>query len=138
MTIVNWLIATFLPLTSAGDTSAIYIGLNIEAIPTPIPAANRIITKTDKLPEKAIPKDETAKISAAKDKPGFRPYLSASLPAIKQPAIQPSASDPVKKPSHQAFNINSVRKNGNAPDITAKSNPNKYPPKADIKEIPKM
>ncbi len=52
--------------------------------------------------------------------------------------MQPKAKDPVKKPSHHGLSINSVLKKGNAPDITAKSNPNKYPPNADIKEIPRI
>ena len=40
-TIVNWLIATILPLKGAGAISPIYNGESIEAIPTPIPATNR-------------------------------------------------------------------------------------------------
>jgi len=72
-----------------------------------------------------MPNDDTANINAATIKPGLRPYLSAISPAIRQPAMQPNASDPVRKPSHHGLRLKTVRKNGKAPDITAKSNPNR-------------
>jgi hypothetical protein len=44
--------------------------------------------------------------------------------------MQPKASEPVRKPSQTGVSSKlGVRRKGNAPDITAKSNPNKYPPK---------
>src|SRR5688500_9197911 len=122
---VNWLIATFLPRTFAGEISAMYIGHSIDAIPTPIPAAKRISIKKVRPGENAIAMEETAKIKAASIRPRLRADLSANLPAIKQPAIHPKAKEPVKKPSHQASSINCTFRNGKAPDITAKSNPNK-------------
>src|SRR6185312_6113851 len=122
---VSWLIATFRPLTWAGETSAMYIGLNIEAMPTPMPAAKRMVIKKLNPFEKAIPADDTAKMKAASNKPGLRPYLSVKPPANKQPAIQPNPSEPVKKPSFHTSSTNSVLKKGNAPEITAKSKPNR-------------
>jgi hypothetical protein len=40
--------------------------------------------------------------------------------------------------NHSGVSANCVRKKGSAPDITAKSNPNRYPPNAEIKEMPIM
>src|SRR5690606_26541710 len=95
----------------------------MDAMPTPIPAANRMQIKLVKLSEKAIPNDDTAKINAASNNPGLRPYLSASDPAAKQPTMHPNANDPVRKPSHHALRSKAVRRNGSAPEITAKSKP---------------
>jgi hypothetical protein len=92
---------------------------------TPIPAQNRVAIKTSLDGEKAIPREEIAKMAAAINKPGFRPYLSETHPAIKQPAIAPKARLPVANPSQYAFSSNCFCRNGNAPEITAKSNPNK-------------
>src|SRR5688572_17570573 len=127
--------ATLRPRTDAGETSAIYMGLNIEAMPTPIPAANRMAINTVREPDSAMPIDDKANMIAAVISPGRRPYLSASAPAIKQPTIQPNAREPVRNPSHQGVKPNMVRKKGKAPEITAKSNPNKYPPRAEINEM---
>src|ERR1044072_6579020 len=126
---------TVRPRTDAGEISAIYMGLNMEAIPTPIPAAKRMAIKTVSEPDRAIPIDDKANTIAAVITPSLRPKGSAHAPAISQPAIQPNASEPVRKPSHQAVKPKVVRKKGNAPEITAKSNPNKYPPSAEINEM---
>src|SRR5215210_5213268 len=138
ITTVNWLIATLRPRIFAGDISAMYIGLNIEAIPTLIPAAERIVKKTGSDEENAMPNDEAVKMRAAVISPGLRPRRSESLPAIRQPTIQPRAREPVKNPSETGVSPNAVRRKGRAPEITAKSKPNKYPPNADIKDIPRM
>ena len=126
MTIVSWLMATILPLKCAGEISAIYIGDSMEAMPTPIPAQNLDAIKISLVGEKAIAKDERAKITAAINNPGLRPYLSATIPATTQPAIAPNARLPVAKPSQYSFSSNCFCRKGNAPAITAKSNPNKY------------
>ncbi|GGI50896.1 hypothetical protein GCM10011425_21080 [Mucilaginibacter galii] len=115
--------ATFLPRTAAGEISEMYNGLNIDDMPTPIPAAKRKTMNIVRLPESAIAMDDMAKIAAAMSNAGFRPYWSANLPATTLPAIHPSANDPVRKPSPSAVNSNCVLRNGKAPDITAKSNP---------------
>jgi len=112
------------------------MGHNMEAMPTPIPAINLIMIKKDRPKDKAIPTEDTANITAASIKPGLLPYLSASLPAIRQPTMQPRAREPVRNPSHTESSINWGRKKGRAPEITAKSNPNRYPPSADMKEMP--
>ena len=125
MTMVSWLIATIRPRKGAGETSAMYIGDIIDAIPTPIPATKRNAINKVRLAEKAIAKEEMAKMAAAVSKDGLRPYFSDRLPASKQPAMQPNANTPVVNPSQYSFNPNCSLKNGNAPEITAKSNPNK-------------
>ena len=70
--------------------------------------------------------------------PVFLPFLSAILPAEIQPTIAPNAKLPVAKPSQYSLRLNLSFKKGNAPDITAKSNPNKYPPNAEIKDKARM
>ena len=76
MTIVSWLIATILPLTGAGEISAIYMGDNTEAIPTPIPAQNLEKIKKSLPGAKAIANEEIKKTAAAKSNPALLPYLS--------------------------------------------------------------
>jgi len=78
--------------------------------------------------------DEIQKTEAAINNPGLPPFLSAILPAAIQPTIAPNAKLPVAKPSQYSLRLNFTFKKGNAPDITAKSNPNKYPPSAEIKD----
>jgi len=125
ITIVNWLIATIRPRICAGEISAIYKGDNIDAIPTPAPAKNLAIIKISLVGAIAIAIEERANKDAAVNRPGRRPYFSATHPATRQPAIAPKARHPVVKPSQYSFKPNCSFKNGNAPDITAKSKPNK-------------
>src|SRR5688500_12999326 len=114
-----------------------YTGLSKEVIPTPIPAAKRMNTKKEKEPAIAMPADDTAKINAATHRPGFLPYLSENRPVTRHPTMHPNPREPVRNPSSQTSRTKSFLKNGSAPDITAKSNPNKYPPNAEIREIKK-
>src|SRR5665647_3611320 len=130
--------ATIRPRICAGEISAIYIGDSIDAIPTPMPAQNLEAIKISLVGENAIAKEERAKMAAAVNKPGLRPYLSETTPATRQPMIAPNARLPVANPSQYALRANCFCKKGNAPEITAKSNPNKLPPKAEIKEMPRM
>ena len=60
-TIANWLIETMRPLIRAGDISAIYIGLVIEAAPTPIPPMILKIMNSNKVLGKAVPSAEIRK-----------------------------------------------------------------------------
>src|SRR5512145_2928458 len=108
-----------------------YMGDSTEAIPTPTPAQKRAQMNTLKLGANAMAIDEIANVAAATNNPGRRPYLSARLPAAKHPAMAPNANEPVVNPSPTASSPNWLRKNGNPPVITAKSNPNRYPPIAD-------
>ena len=82
--------------------------------------------------------DEIQKTKAAINNPGLLPFLSAILPAAIQPTIAPNAKLPVAKPSQYSLRLNLSFKKGNAPEITAKSNPNKYPPNAEIKDKARM
>jgi hypothetical protein len=111
------------------------MGDNMEAIPTPIPARNLDVMNQDR--EVAIPMhmDETKKMDAEAKSPGFRPYLSATLPAITHPTMQPRASEPVVNPSQNASSPNWSLRKGNPPVITAKSNPKRYPPIAVTKDV---
>src|SRR5215831_13911767 len=115
-----------------------YIGDNMEAIPTPTPAIRRAIRKIFNAGANAIANDEIRKTDAAIKSPRLLPYLSETFPASKHPAIAPSAKVPVANPSQYSFNPNCSLKKGNAPEITAKSNPNKYPPSADMNEMDKI
>ena len=110
----------------------------MEAIPTPIPATKRDAINRSLLGANAMNNDEMQKTEAAINNPGFLPFLSAILPAEMQPTIAPNAKLPVAKPSQYSLRLNLSFKKGNAPDITAKSNPNKYPPNAEIKDKARM
>jgi hypothetical protein len=70
--------------------------------------------------------------------PASFPFLSAILPAAIQPTIAPNAKLPVAKPSQYSLRLNLSFRKGKAPDMTAKSNPNKYPPNAEIKDKARM
>jgi hypothetical protein len=83
---------------------------------------------------KAINRDEIPKMAAAIRSPGLLPFLSAILPAVIHPIMAPKARLPVANPSQYSLSPNFICKKGSAPEITAKSKPNKYPPKAEIKE----
>jgi hypothetical protein len=65
--------ATILPRKWAGEISAMYMGDNIEAIPTPIPARKRAAMKTSLEGETAIPSDEIANTATAVNKRAFFP-----------------------------------------------------------------
>jgi hypothetical protein len=126
---------TILPLVSGGDNSAIYIGDNIDAIPTPTPARQRKAMKEFLPSARAIAIEEMKNMSAANKSPGLRPYRSEMLPAIRQPKMHPIASDAVAKPSQYSSSPKLSFKKGNAPEITAKSKPKRYPPSADINDM---
>ena len=80
-TIVNWLMATIRPRICAGEISAMYMGDNIEAIPTPMPAQSLAAIKVSLENANAIASEEIANIAAAINNPGLRPYLSDTAPA---------------------------------------------------------
>lgn len=91
--------ATILPLTDVGAISAMYIGDNIDAIPTPDPATKRAMMKLCVLEEKAIASDDNPNMAAAVNKPFLRPNFSEMVPAIRHPKIAPKARLPVANPS---------------------------------------
>src|SRR6478736_1211543 len=99
-----------------------YMGDNIEAIPTPMPAANRDIIKKSRFGANAINNEDIPNTKAASSNPGFLPFAAAILPDKMQPIIAPRAKLPVAKPSQYSLRLNSVFKKGSAPEITAKSN----------------
>ena len=76
-----------------------YMGDNMEAMPTLTPAQNRARINMSRVGENAIARDDIAKINAATNNPGLRPNLSDIQPAIKQPMIAPNARLPVASPS---------------------------------------
>src|SRR5688572_24953568 len=115
-----------------------YMGDNIEAMPTPIPAKKRAAIKKSLFGENAIPREDIPNTAAAINSPGLRPFLSASLPALTQPIMAPRARLPVANPSQYSLRSNFSFRKGRAPDITAKSKPNKYPPSAEMKDKARM
>ena len=129
---------TIRPRICAGDTSAIYMGESMDAMPTPMPAANLAEIKNERLCANDMARDEKRNMRPDNNKAGFRPYFSETLPARMHPAMHPKANEPVVNPSQYAFRPNCDFKNGSAPEITAKSNPNRYPPKAEIRDINKI
>ena len=97
----------------------------MEAIPTPMPAINRDAINKSLFGANAMNNDEIQKTEAAISNPGLLPFMSAIFPANTQPMIAPNAKLPVAKPSQYSLRLNLIFRKGSAPEITAKSNPNK-------------
>lgn len=97
----------------------------MDAMPTPKPAAKRKRINAASVGEKAIPREEKAKITAEHINPPRRPKRSEIFRAKMHPPMAPIARQAVENPSQYASSPNCTLKKGRALEITAKSNPNK-------------
>ncbi len=96
--IVNWFIATSLPLIWAGDISAIYTGDTFEAMPMPIPPIIlKIINEVNEL-KAPVPRDVMMKRKAENRRGSFLPYLSVIFPDTAAPIMQPNSALLIAKP----------------------------------------
>src|SRR5687767_8825976 len=95
---------TMRPRISAGLTSAMYKGDNIEAAPTPIPAIIRQKTSMLCVDAHPINTEDTMKIAAAKMRGSFLPYLSVKYPVKSVPIIQPKYNELPVHPSSALLN----------------------------------
>jgi len=81
------------PRCRAGLISAIYIGLVIEAIPTPNPPIIRNMTNSVSVCAIAEPSAEIRKRRAAKIRVVLRPARSLNIPARGTPRKQPTKAE---------------------------------------------
>src|SRR5687767_14102695 len=105
ITTASWFRLTILPLSFAGEISAIYIGDSSEAMPTANPAKKRAVIKNVMEVAAAISRDETVNTSAAIINETLLPKRSEDLPAYTQPAMQPNANEAVVNPSWYALRL---------------------------------
>src|ERR1039457_3899288 len=98
MTMVSWLMETSLPRICAGAISAIYIGERLDARPMATPPKMRHAMKMVKLLASALPREVTAKTSAATINNRLRPNLSLNAPAINAPTKQPISAQLLAQP----------------------------------------
>ena len=99
ITMVNWLMATSNPRCRAGATSEMYMGAIFDASPMLTPPRIRHATNAVKLPAKAIPIDETTKLSAEAISTGLRPKRSLMAPETSAPARQPKSAQLCAQPT---------------------------------------
>ena len=119
--IANWLSETSRPRIRAGLISAMYIGLVIDAAPTPSPPRMRYRTNSVTLRGMAEPIAEIKNSTAEIISTFFRPRRSLSVPAITAPNTQPTSALLAAQPFSAALSSKCVCMNPIAPLMTAVS-----------------
>ena len=117
----NWLTETIRPRSRAGLISAMYIGLVIEAAPTPIPPIMRKIMSWLRVRGIAVPMAETKNRIAERISTLRRPKRSLITPAPATPMMQPTRAQAAVQPFVTRLRSKWVSRNSIAPLITAVS-----------------
>lgn len=117
----SWLRLTMRPRMRAGLISAMYIGLVMEAAPTPMPPRKRQRTNPVRVWETAVPIAEARNMTAAKIRALRRPKRSLIGPANTTPATQPARALEAAQPFIAGVRSKCVCRNPIAPAITAVS-----------------
>ena len=112
----------------AGATSDIYIGAKTLAAPMARPPAIRDAMKNRAELAAPVATALARKRTALKNIVGRRPIASASLPAPKAPAAQPSNTEATAKPVPAALVPKAFARASTAPLITPLSKPKRKPP----------
>ncbi len=100
------------------------------------PPKMRQAIKTVKSPASALPREVTAKISAAMISNRFRPNLSLKPPATSAPTRHPISAQLLAQPICASLvSWKYLWKNGFAPPTTTQSQPNNKPPIAATTEM---
>lgn len=81
-----------------GATSEIYIGETMDTMPMPAPPIILYTINPLKVPASAQPMAETENSTAERIITFFLPYLSAKLPAMLTPIIEPNKAQPTYQP----------------------------------------
>jgi len=102
----------------AGLISAMYMGEEMEAAPTPIPPMMRKMTKMPIVGGTAVPMAEIRNMTAPRIRTFFRPKRSLRAPAAPAPRAQPSRAQPVAQPSQLASSVKWALSGPIAPLIT--------------------
>src|SRR5690606_1264920 len=87
---------------------------------------------------KALPRADNKKNSAAQTNNFFLPKRSPKLPDAATPAMHPTNADDTSHPSWAGVKLKFSCMSGKTPEITAISNPKEKPPIAAIKQIRAM
>src|ERR1035441_8069926 len=86
-TMAIWLMDTRRPRRCAGAISAIYMGVDMEAMPMPMPPSQRNRMKVQMSRGKEVPMAEIRKSVAAMSKAFLRPNRSEMGPTIRTPPL---------------------------------------------------
>ena len=113
-----WLTAINRPRMCAGVISAMYIGVEIEAMPMPSPARKRKTINNQMSLGTAVPMEEIKNISAARNIASLRPKRSDKGPTANTPAAQPIKAQPVVQPFMKPPSANFAVSGSMAPEIT--------------------
>lgn len=98
ITMVSSLRQTRRPRMPAGEISAMYIGLRLDASPMARPPQIRQATNCSKVPAIPVPMLEIVKTSADARSAGLRPNLSLRTPESIAPARQPTSAQLIAQP----------------------------------------
>ena len=117
----NWLTETMRPRIRAGLISAMYMGLVIDAAPTPTPPTMRKTMNSVRVRGIAVPMAETRNRIAETTSTPRRPNRSLAMPANAAPSTQPASALLAAQPDHHESSANCVSRNPIAPLMTAVS-----------------
>jgi hypothetical protein len=112
-----------------------YMGDNIEAIPTPIPPRSLDEIRNEWPGAIMHPRADRKNSKADSSRDIFLPNLSLRKPAPATPATHPTSAELTYHPSVIEFNVNCSLTKLSVPEIMAVSYPNRKPPVAAIREI---
>src|ERR1700722_9301549 len=121
---------TIRPRHSAGETSVMYIGHNIQEAPTANPPHTRKKIRAPIFQLSAQPIADTRKSHPASSNPPRRPKRSAITPDTSVPGMAAQNALELVIPSQTSLRWNVARSGALVPEITAVSNPNSNPPNA--------
>ena len=113
-----WFTDTRRPRKWAGVISAMYMGVDMEAMPMPIPPSHRNRMKVQMSRGSAVPMAEVRKSAAARSSAFLRPKRSDMGPTISTPVAQPISTQPDAQPFMTTSRWKRTVKNSMAPEIT--------------------
>ena len=113
-----WFTATIRPRICAGVTSAMYMGVEIDAMPMPTPPRMRKRMKTEMVPGSAVPIAEAKNMAAERSSAGRRPNRSERGPTSSTPAAQPMSTHPEAHPFMKSPRPNRAVRGSIAPEMT--------------------
>ncbi len=117
-TMAIWLTATIRPRKCAGVISAIYIGVEMDAMPMPTPPMKRNRMKMPMSLGTAVPRAEARNISAARNIASLRPKRSEMGPTSSTPVAQPMSTQPDAQPFMKSPRAKRAVSGSMAPEMT--------------------
>ena len=113
-----WLTDTRRPRRCAGAISAIYMGVDMEAMPMPMPPSQRNRMKVQMSRGSEVPMAEVRKSIAARSSAFLRPNRSEMGPTISTPVAQPISTQPDAQPFITTSRWKRAVRNSMAPEMT--------------------